>query len=503
MKEGANPGMDGLKKLVAGRLATVAGEPHLDADVLTAFAEHALSDAEREQVLQHLGACKDCRETLHLAAEHSPEAQPVLSFQPKRRPWLMLRWGAVAASVVIVGAAVIARYPAPRAPQQLQKQATASADNYSKVADEKAPEEARELRDKLAPTAPLPAKELPERKHMTAKPQAGIEFDDTDQVHIAGSASAEDAKKSVQSLPMVGRNAISAANPAQAKAAPQPSAEWQVAAKDKRETGGDPASEAQSTRMQALHGSAGILGGTVTDPSGAVVSNARVTVNGPVGSKTAASDAQGNFVFDALTPGSYSVKAEAPGFKLSEVTNVAVLENKPAAVGVRLEVGSASEAVEVSGAAIALRDEARADAAPAPAVRGSIGGPLTGLQKARTSDTTAPVSEAQWRLSPQGIVQKSLDFGHTWQKVVISGNAAFRSLCFLKQQVWVGGSAGTLFHSVDSGQNWQQVQPSSEDQKLNSDITHIEFSDPANGSVSASNGEVWSTSDGGRTWRRQ
>src|SRR5262249_12647024 len=125
------------------------------------------------------------------------------------------------------------------------------------------------------------------------------------------------------------------------------------------------------------------------------------------------------------------------------------------------------------------------------------------LQKAAASKAATPVSVAQWRLSPQGIVQKSLDFGHTWQKVVISGNAAFRSICFLKQQVWVGGSAGTLFHSVDSGQNWQGGQPAANDQKLNSDVTHIEFSDLANGSVSASNGEVWSTSDGGQTWRRK
>src|SRR5262245_23848477 len=114
--------MNGLHKLVAGRLRTEVVGPHPDVDALAAFAENALPDAERAQVLQHLGGCEDCRETLYLAAEHSPEVQPVLSFQPKPRPWLMFRWGAVAASVVIVGAAVIARYPAHRAPQQAQKQ---------------------------------------------------------------------------------------------------------------------------------------------------------------------------------------------------------------------------------------------------------------------------------------------------------------------------------------------------------------------------------------------
>ena len=36
--------------------------PHPDPDVLTAFAEQALSAAEREGVLQHLARCGDCRE---------------------------------------------------------------------------------------------------------------------------------------------------------------------------------------------------------------------------------------------------------------------------------------------------------------------------------------------------------------------------------------------------------------------------------------------------------
>jgi len=47
------------------------------------------------------------------------------------------------------------------------------------------------------------------------------------------------------------------------------------------------------------------------------------------------------------------------------------------------------------------------------------------------------------------------------------------------------------------------VTPSSKGEKLAADISHIEFSDPANGSISVVNGATWLTSDGGHTWRNK
>ena len=510
MREGANPGMDGLKKLVAGRLATAAVEQHPDPDVLNAFAEHALSDAEREQVLQHLGACKDCREALHLAADHSPEAQPVLSFQPKRRPWLMFRWAAVAASVVIVGAAVIARFPAHRTVLYSQKPAAPPVENYSKVAEEKTPSDVREMRDRLARPATPPTKERPAEKHMTAKPRANMEFDGTDEVHVAGSPRVdEDKKKADQSLTVIGRNNLALPAPLQQQASAQSVYESQVVGKDLRKTGSGVGYAARAGKQEAFHGNqSGVIQGTVVDPSGAVVNNAKVTMDGPVGSQTAISDTKGNFVFSSLTPGSYSIKTEATGFKASEIADVAVADDKPAAVGVRLEPGSASETVEVSAAAVSADSGAAAEAAPVQAKSGAVGGPVTGNLIQNTLASNAPammkaVSIPQWRLSVGGIVQRSFDSGGSWQNMTVSKKAVFTALCTVKQHVWVGGKGGMLFHSVDAGQSWQHVRPSEATEKLNSDITHIDFPDPSNGSVSASNGEVWSTSDGGRTWRRQ
>jgi photosystem II stability/assembly factor-like uncharacterized protein len=92
--------------------------------------------------------------------------------------------------------------------------------------------------------------------------------------------------------------------------------------------------------------------------------------------------------------------------------------------------------------------------------------------------------------------------GKTWQRISIGNGTKFRALCAVGTHVWAGGNAGTLYHSVDSGQSWTEVVPAAKE-KLTADITHIEFSDPTNGLVSTSNGEVWSTSDGGQSWRRK
>ena len=95
----------------------------------------------------------------------------------------------------------------------------------------------------------------------------------------------------------------------------------------------------------------GNLGGTVFDSSGAVVTGAKVTMVGPIGTKTTTSDANGHFQFDLLTPGIYSVKTEASGFKSTEVKQVEVLVNRTSSIHLTLQPGGAQEIVEVSAAA--------------------------------------------------------------------------------------------------------------------------------------------------------
>lgn len=99
--------MEQLPKIVQRRLqGTPKSGIHPDPDLLTAFAEKSLSDGERSHVLQHLAECADCRDVMSLAL---PELEAAQSPELQRSRWLswpVLRWGALAACIVVVSAAV-------------------------------------------------------------------------------------------------------------------------------------------------------------------------------------------------------------------------------------------------------------------------------------------------------------------------------------------------------------------------------------------------------------
>src|SRR4051794_36068094 len=81
--------------------------------------------------------------------------------------------------------------------------------------------------------------------------------------------------------------------------------------------------------------------GTVTDPSGAVVSGAKVTVTNQETSKsqqTTTSD-EGFYRVSSLAPGTYTVTAEVAGFKKKVLENVAVHAEETQGLNLTLEAG--------------------------------------------------------------------------------------------------------------------------------------------------------------------
>ena len=102
------------------------------------------------------------------------------------------------------------------------------------------------------------------------------------------------------------------------------------------------------------------LRGTVTDSSGATVSNAKVTLlNRERGfERTINSGTAGGYEFLQVPPGTYQLTVEMSGFQRHEQTGVQLLVDNPATVNVKLSVGAATETVEVSaeGAVINTSD---------------------------------------------------------------------------------------------------------------------------------------------------
>ncbi|HVG28564.1 MAG TPA: TonB-dependent receptor [Pyrinomonadaceae bacterium] len=96
----------------------------------------------------------------------------------------------------------------------------------------------------------------------------------------------------------------------------------------------------------------GSLSGTITDPGGATVASANVTIknNATGAERTTTTNDQGAFEFPSVEPGRYTVSVEGAGFKKSVATDVIVEVANPARVMMTLEVGSVSETVTVTAA---------------------------------------------------------------------------------------------------------------------------------------------------------
>ncbi len=99
--------------------------------------------------------------------------------------------------------------------------------------------------------------------------------------------------------------------------------------------------------------------GTVTDPTGAVIPGATVTVINQETNvqTTTTTDNSGNFNVPYLAPGTYTVNVEraASGFAKYSKTNVVVSTAQTVQVEIRMQVGGAAETVTVTSDAAALQ----------------------------------------------------------------------------------------------------------------------------------------------------
>jgi hypothetical protein len=373
-----------LPKIVVQRLQTATNADHPDPDVITAFIEKSLGEHERDQVLGHLAQCRDCRE---VAALSFPEHEAVLPAAESTRPawlgWPVLRWGALVACVVVVGAAVT-----------LQRQFRTSGPAAERS---NTPGVAQGALQTTSDTNPGPAANIASQ---------------------ASEAKADSASRGKKVEP-VGRESGSLVGAAKTR---MPQA---FAARMKEQS---PPAAAQTE---------------VRDAQSAV---ARVSP-----SYNATDEAVPGRAKDALQPSS-------PGAPMS-----------------------------ASGAMVA---------------RSSVS--LAASDQGANRTALAPVElPPRWTLSVDGTLQRSRDYGRTWETIVVAGQSSFRALAADGLEIWVGGAKGALYHSSDAGQNWTQVQPAANDEALTEDIIGVEFTDRLHGIVTTSGQTKWVTADAGQNWQKQ
>lgn len=93
------------------------------------------------------------------------------------------------------------------------------------------------------------------------------------------------------------------------------------------------------------------LSGTVLDSTGAAIPKATATLTNAATQQTQISTTNGTgaYHFSELGPGQYTLVVTAPGFKKSNLTNVAIEAESPRDLTVTLQTGGATESVEVKG----------------------------------------------------------------------------------------------------------------------------------------------------------
>jgi hypothetical protein len=102
----------------------------------------------------------------------------------------------------------------------------------------------------------------------------------------------------------------------------------------------------------------GSIQGTVTDPAGAIVPGATITITGKATGQviTATTSSSGTYNSGALIPGEYLVKIAAQGFRTAEL-DLDIKVGVTASGNVALEIGQATQVVEVSASAVTINTE--------------------------------------------------------------------------------------------------------------------------------------------------
>lgn len=146
---------------------------------------------------------------------------------------------------------------------------------------------------------------------------------------------------------------------------------------------------------------------------------------------------------------------------------------------------------------------------PAARLKMSLGGATPSRQRMASSAMIARAATIpanvipRWTLTSEGMLQRSIDSGKTWETILVANPGTFRALTANGLDIWVGGAKGALYHSIDAGQQWMQVQPVAGGEPLKTDIIGIEFPDLMHGTLTTADKQTWITADAGQTWMKQ
>jgi hypothetical protein len=526
--------MQNVPNIVRERLkATPPAVNHPDADLLTAFAEQSLPDGERALVLDHLARCGDCRDVLALALPASETLETAI--RPNRSTWMTwpaLRWGFVAAGILVIASLGILKYQQHSAPAMMASKrqdlddlkAAAPKNEVEKPvpaliapapvqkSDAPPPPTARVVNGVVAAREPkqtLPAAPSASPAHSFRasaggviggpvvsgpKPPSQFQFNNNQQQQQQMSNYAVPATAVNQQFDQLSSTKQAPAGAAAATVevtAEVPMINTETSTVQTKSGDQSARALAKSTNPVRVDKAklpdspaVGQIYGYVVDPSGAVLPNARITLTpvGNSGTATAVSNAQGAWRIGGIPSGDYKVQAEAPGFK-STVRAFSFDASRPSLYSLTLSPGSVSEAVAVAAAS------PQADTSVANTVTSNQLNelPINGRDVSSLNATSAG-QQPRWTISSTGTLQRSFDQGNSWQTVDVNASAAYStSLQIVAEE--------SRSKEKDAGKKALKRQ-------LATPIFRAVAASGANVWAGGSAGALYHSSDAGNTWTR-
>jgi hypothetical protein len=451
--------MQDVSKIVIERLrAAVQVANHPEADVLTAFSEHSLPEGERAVVLEHLALCGDCREILALAQPAAEATQIIVRPAPSGwLSWPALRWGFVALGIFAIASLGVVEYR--------RHSPSASSMAYFATARQSMSDE-----DKAKIPAAATSADAVSPKAQVAAPSPVSDLGS----YGGPPASGASARKAV--TPASGRVTRKLSQPPRAPKVPSQNAQSQNAYSFQTDN----------------HTAPGGVQGAAAPAYAPQPADAWVDAGSAASAQTVAAQSQKN-----AQPG---IQGQNRQPLLLESENV-----QPAEPG----QGNTVERAKEPGVVVATGQAQVPVSSPQPpdALAGSSSQP-----------------SASWTIA-NGSLERSVDQGKSWQNVEVNAVPAqaanstsavqparlkqeavppvFRAVAANGPDVWAGGLAALLCHSVDSGTHWIRILPSAGGAILTGDIVGVDFPDTRHGRITTSTPEVWRTSDGGQTWQKQ
>jgi photosystem II stability/assembly factor-like uncharacterized protein len=454
--------MPELPHIVRARLkASRPTAAHPDADVLTAFTERALPESEGAVVAEHLARCHDCRDILALALPATVTAKTAGAPLPVRGGWLrvpMLRWGVVAAGLAVLAVGGLLQYQRRHVAQTF-------------IA-------AREA------TAPVP-------EPLTAQASHGEESVRPTPGAAATSPNAAPANASgVNAISAIPRDADTTFKKKRAAVVP-------------RASFGAPVK--QSVQLNAAPSSAG---GAETQSQLVATDTSGQAANQPF--EYRAMD-QNKDRGQAGVGGRASMDVTVDKAKAPEMTTVEVSSAAPSSSAAPLAL---RWAISDAGRLLRSFDQGRTWASVDLNASFPVASQMVVVvpQSQKYQQTTPDASlQGQSQAQVQSPAQKQSETKSLGKSRVAAQRAVaasvsipvFRAVSAAGLEVWAGGSAGVLYHSVNGGERWTRVVPSASGTLLTGDVIAIAFSDPQHGQLTTSTQELWTTFDAGQTWQKR